>query len=531
MQTVSVPSSFFVSERDTVYGDWRAAFWRELLSNSLDAGASAIHIRTRFDDAGKLVVDMIDNGCGMTRDVIENVYMSLGRSTKGGDEASVGGFGRARILTCFSQDHYRIRTSNVLVNGAGSGYEIRETPTAVKGTAITIGVSDPYPRMLYRGLRRVLQQSSLRAAVTLDLVETTPDGGALTQIGDDLAPRDPETGRRRFRAWSRKGRAFGVLEDAAGPWGNLFVSEGATAQKNSAIVRVNGMAMYEEHVAAGVQVTIDLEPSRARGILTASRDSIRGEFRTELQKVFNRIAADRSSTFRERGQEPSLRLARGTGMACGAVIRRRKSRALPAADPVPAAEPAAAFGVAVSDEPPALDEIRVAASERREHIQQPRESGARQQVAEALRLSLAVFIDNPTPAQRAAAPRYSGETWAAAGAEGRNAELLHAAWTAACRHALEVLAEEYPALEGERWVTGFLFDRTCRGGMHKVVGDIPHGLLLNPVDEGGRMRFRLSDPSSLKEMIAVAIHEVVHCVHGWHDEDYANCLTSFNGKA
>ncbi|MCW3783928.1 ATP-binding protein [Defluviimonas salinarum] len=533
MKTVAVPSSFFVSERNSIYGDWRSAFWRELISNSLDAGANSILIRTRFNEGGRLIVDIVDNGCGMTRETVEEVYMRLGASTKGGGEATVGGFGRARILTCFSQDHYRIRTADITVIGEGASYEIREAGAHVRGTAITIGVSDPHPGNLYRGLRRVLKQSSLRAAISLDLAEATPEGEPLSHFDDDLAPRDPQTGRRRFRGWSRKGRRFGELADETGLWGVLHVSEGVTAQKRKAVVRVNGMAMYDEHISASVQVTVDLDPARAREVLTASRDSIRGEFRQELQKVFNRIAADRTSTFRERGAEPVLKFARGGGGTEGSVIRHRHRRQadtpLSGQAPVPVARARDEARAEVA-EPRDLSEIRERAGERRERILQTRTTADGWITTDALRLSVLTFVDNPNAAQRAASSRYMGETWAAAGAEGRNAELLHAAWTAACRHALEILVESYPALEGERWATGFLFDQKCRGGMHKSFGEVRHGLLLNPVDEGGRMRFRLSDPGSMKEMIAVAVHEAVHCVHDWHDEDYANTLTSLFGK-
>ncbi len=47
MPSISVPNSFFISERNTIYNDWRAAFWRELLSNAVDAGSSRIMIQTK----------------------------------------------------------------------------------------------------------------------------------------------------------------------------------------------------------------------------------------------------------------------------------------------------------------------------------------------------------------------------------------------------------------------------------------------------------------------------------------------------
>lgn len=173
MPSISVPPSFFVSERNSVYANWRSAFWRELLSNSLDAGASRIRVRTAFRD-GKLSVDVIDNGHGMTREVVEQVYMRLGASTKDGS-GGIGGFGRARILTCFSQDSYSIRSSDFLVTGQGASYDIHPASASVRGCAITVQMPQREARHLYASLQDVLRQSSLRAAVEVKLDMVAPE--------------------------------------------------------------------------------------------------------------------------------------------------------------------------------------------------------------------------------------------------------------------------------------------------------------------------------------------------------------------
>lgn len=38
------------------------------------------------------------------------------------------------------------------------------------------------------------------------------------------------------------------------------------------------------------------------------------------------------------------------------------------------------------------------------------------------------------------------------------------------------------------------------------------------------MRYQISDPNSMKRMIAVAIQEGCHCFHDWHDESYATSM-------
>jgi DNA topoisomerase VI subunit B len=110
--TVQVPQEFFIKERDQSYSDWKEAFFRELFTNSVDAGATKIivNISDTQEDKAYRVIEFLDNGSGMDSHVLENVYFHLGRSSR--DNSSVGGFGRARILTNFSAAKYEIYTQN-----------------------------------------------------------------------------------------------------------------------------------------------------------------------------------------------------------------------------------------------------------------------------------------------------------------------------------------------------------------------------------------------------------------------------------
>jgi len=517
MPSVSVPPSFFVSERNTVYADWRTSFWRELLSNSLDAGASRIRIRTRLS-GDHLQADIVDNGCGMSREVIEDVYMRLGASTKA-DGEGIGGFGRARILTCFSQDGYRIRTSDIVVTGQGASYDIESAGRPVKGCAVTIRMPAREVRRLHRGLERALRQSSLRCAIDLDLADRHSDGSEVRTIAPELlAPG--EDGWQRFRGWSRKGRFLETLSDEDGPWASLHVNEGAQALKNLAIVRLQGMAMYEEHIHPAAQLVVDLDPARARKVLTASRDSIRSPFREALQQVFSRIGADRTSGLRARPADPVTHVTLGE-------THGDLGRPLSRGDPAVRIETHADTHASSLDPGHAVQEVP----------RGPMWPGALQLIREdlrrisGLREAVIVHVADPTPAQRAVAPRYSGETWLAPGGEGRTAELLHAAWTAACGKAVEALCRIRPSEmdREDRWATGFVFDRNM-GACHMRVQGVRNALLLNPVDAEGRMRFRTSDPASMKRMVALAVHEVCHIREAWHDEAFATLMTDITGE-
>src|SRR5690606_26097931 len=100
------------------------------------------------DDSGDGVsVRFRDYGTGMSRRVLEEVFFALGETTKNGTD-SIGGFGRARIITCFAQRAYRIRTRNLLVHGNAGEYRVEEVTDPVEGTEFVIDTIDDDPSEL-----------------------------------------------------------------------------------------------------------------------------------------------------------------------------------------------------------------------------------------------------------------------------------------------------------------------------------------------------------------------------------------------
>ncbi len=70
----------------------RYAFIRELIQNSLDAGAARIDIRMEYDGRA-LRIAVTDDGDGMDRAIIEGYLLTLFRSTKEDDLTKIGKFG------------------------------------------------------------------------------------------------------------------------------------------------------------------------------------------------------------------------------------------------------------------------------------------------------------------------------------------------------------------------------------------------------------------------------------------------------
>ncbi len=135
-QTVGVPFEFFRKVRRD-YRNWRFALVRELLQNSIDAGATNIHMDFVASPVeGKVVFGVFDNGCGMTEDVLRNKFLVLGASGKEDLKGAIGGFGMAKMVI-FSCDAYEIVTGGLMVKGSGGEFVIgAHRPT--KGTLVAV---------------------------------------------------------------------------------------------------------------------------------------------------------------------------------------------------------------------------------------------------------------------------------------------------------------------------------------------------------------------------------------------------------
>ena len=111
---------------------------RELLQNSIDANSSKIQITVRPEGEG-CVATFHDNGPGMTRETLEQVYFVVGETTKSGG-ISIGGFGRARVLTCFGHASWKISTNQWRCAGSGTHYEISPIDICQDGCLVEVAI-------------------------------------------------------------------------------------------------------------------------------------------------------------------------------------------------------------------------------------------------------------------------------------------------------------------------------------------------------------------------------------------------------
>jgi hypothetical protein len=83
------------------YGRFEDAWWREVIQNAVDAGATQITLGYEENDDGTRHVWCDDNGRGMSTSMFENVFLALGSTTKEDSPGQRGGFGKAREMILF----------------------------------------------------------------------------------------------------------------------------------------------------------------------------------------------------------------------------------------------------------------------------------------------------------------------------------------------------------------------------------------------------------------------------------------------
>ncbi len=389
---ISVPKAFFVGERDKFYSNWIEAFPREFVQNSVDAGARNIAIRIEGAPAkgsfgkepGRDTVTRVtfeDDGTGMSRQVLEDVFFALGESTKRGDEGQTGGFGRARIMQAFSQVRYAIRTRDCVVEGDGCDFDVvtvdegrrtHEGWSAELDAAADAELGDWRRRDRMREAARLHREEADRLAQEGPAlkgcrfeVDLDPDEGdyyakrptadrvreafeayfrlsdvkcRVTINGQEVAhpSRRMETHKKLVATMKEgdippAGRKCEILDRADGRKDVVFATlhgiresgmrEGEKGKMN---VRVRGASMFVESAHSDDHaLVLELVPALARDVLTSNRDGMRSPYKQAVEQLTREMATDANKALDARKDEELVLLRGGKG---------RRTRTRPATD-------------------------------------------------------------------------------------------------------------------------------------------------------------------------------------------------------
>ena len=268
-QNISVPHEFFKKSKNE-YRDWVMAFFRELIQNSHDAKSTKIDFTFNSDNDEHYLIQCIDNGTGMSKDVLINSLLCLGGSHKDNENA-IGGFGYAKTLLFFAHEGYTIKTNNHVISGCGGSYNYSESNEQVKGTHISILISKKDCDYSYRfeyALDEIMAFSNL--------------------------PNLKITWNNEIK----KSEKFKYEYNHPTPIGELKFKDSPDSYNSKLWVRINGLAMFEHYVYSGNTQSfigiIELNKNPIE-VLTSNRDSLKGESATEFNKIFKSLEEERSS--------------------------------------------------------------------------------------------------------------------------------------------------------------------------------------------------------------------------------------------
>jgi hypothetical protein len=474
---VKIGPKFFLNER-RVYRDWKTSWGRENLQNSVDALSSRIDINISPASENTSICVVSDNGIGMTQQTLEDVYFTLGETTKDTNQ-TIGGYGKARILTCFSQINYSLHTGYILVSGSGSEYTISKSDKHHDGVNLAVEVDASAEDMRY-AIRNYLSLCQLSCDVYLD--------------------------GEKWNQWTYRNRFARELT-----FGKVYTNKSASP---NLLVRVNGTLMYTRYTSAPAQIVLEITPEISREVLQASRDGLMNGYQDELDSFLSELAINKRSALNQKRNKSTA--FRGTGT----FVSKRKQKQ----QPIEESNFGQGSGFAGYVWP---------STGHKHHL-----SGYSSDYSEYKGLNLFDVIiedDTTNSAVRKVIDQYDPRNWDldsstvrsnvnGAYRRGMGRLKLMLTWKSACEKIISILQDIRPSASDEiTWGVGWYFSDDGAAACKSMNG--VEYLLLNPCDSTGKMKFKLSNKADLCKLIAYAAHEIAHICCTDHDEYYAGLLT------
>lgn len=535
-QQIKIGSKFFEKELQ-VYANWAEAWWRENIQNSVDAGASRIDIKTESLSYDNTRVTFGDNGSGMNRSTLEETYFVLGETGKSGF-GSIGGFGKARILTCFAQHKYTLHTNNLLATGSGADYEIADTVEFREGVNLIVDVKNDEATLL-AALKGYLELCYLPARVFINGVQ--------------------------WKTWTYARNMKRELS-----FGKVYTNHSKDARL---LVRVNGTLMFAKYINSPAQVILEIDPEKSRKVLLANRDGLVWDRQRELESFVNELNVNRRSALTQKTNKSTTFKGKGTfamkrkgvvvvgsngkkyvepaKAAVALNLSGGKMMEVPIEQPVRSAERVEVDGPTLAETTPAYVEPTYDPEGPTAPVapQVYHNRMGAQTTREDVEVKIDLFdvkIDDDTtnPKIKRIIESYDPRNWdlAGNGYRVRNGERqyfragvdkykLLLLWKVACEKVMETLLNHFPqAAEGYNWGVGWVFSDYESGEGYKTMarhatdGGV-HYLLVNPVNDDGTMAYSIGSKDDLVKLLGYAKHEVTHLVCSLHDEDFAGLMT------
>lgn len=495
MRTIPMGRSYFQGAlRD--YSEWPVKWWRECVQNSIDAKARNIDLSVEPSMEG-YVLRCADDGSGMDEETLLDKFLTMGESSKGAAEGSVGGFGKAKELLLLPWVRWSIRTRDLLASGAGNEHTVERGLPLIAGTVLEVEM----PRT-----------QCARASNALELLCRSTVRGVNVRV-------DGET----FTGWAERGKKVRTIEDADGRLADVYYDKKGSF--NALVIRVGGLYMHHRWLY-GPPGTVYVELRRASTeLLTSNRDGL----------VHNGLAAAIDDLIAEISADTKSALAKKTTVQERVYEGERFSASeqeVTAAEALRAVGPVPSVGDGQA--------VEIDAEGMRGLIEVLKAAQARKGMSGASPEAAAVMLSGTQLADATAVERVVGQlVWQPAFLLKNTVEgyriprkfypeamtpqirALAQLWADLCRWVMIQLGS------GEKYGVGFIFSEEA--GAEYIKNQHGEWLMLNPFRDiyGRKDVWSKTDPKDLKWLYAAAIHECTHMADGVdkHNEPFTSAFT------
>lgn len=251
---MKLPGTYFSRMAQRDYRNWNEALIRELTQNSVDATATEISVSWEPESR---TLHFNDNGNGMNRHILENVFLQFGASHKA--EGAVGGMGKAKELIIASWSSWSIRSNGILAQGRHNEYNISDCDY-IKGTTITLTISS---------------EMHMNEDVIKDFFRLCQISASVYLNGELLSESTKISSREIARI-----EGFGKLYKGS-------------QSSSVCLVRANGVFMFSEWVEGNTPFIFEI--SNSAGCMSAGRDGFVGDYWTKFSKLLREMNFNGSS--------------------------------------------------------------------------------------------------------------------------------------------------------------------------------------------------------------------------------------------
>jgi hypothetical protein len=499
-------SAFTKVTRD--YGNWREMWWREVIQNSIDAGATKVDCKAVEQPDGTWLISCHDNGHGMDLHTIENVFFALGETEKWG-RVSHGGFGEAKKLIALAWIKFRVLSKDVEVSGSGSTFpklDVYEGGEEITGTLVEVVMP---------------ADKHTHAAAAVAFIQKCHLPHVQFVVNDEVVVADLGSGEfKRDLPLNSK----------------LFFNR--NIDLHAVLVRSNGLYMFDFSLPSDFKGTIFVEVTpktdypKPEDLFISSRMGFEwNDLRTTVNDVVSKAAADIKQALRE----PDALLRQkyeGSGIFTTARVREREAIMREITGPLPDADPGKMLEMpkeVVNDIVDTLKDIKkqdlaeaggdesklVAATDpdvAKIMLESPVKGESHLEASVAQLVWKPDFININDESVREGFEldkKFEPATMTA------KTYALARLWASFIRFILMKMGSR------TEWGTGFLFSEEAQGMYYR--GEEGKWIVLNPYNYRTGKLFSIRDEADVRSIFETAIHECAHVIDGgdYHGESFA----------